>query len=192
MAREKDYSKIDKIFEATQRLVYEKGFAGIKLTDVAKLSGIAIGTIYLYFKDKDDLVNQLYQYIQRKKKQDVNIELDLNRPAPELIRLLWMTYYQSVMNDLKSAEFFYQYQQSNALVKLMNENDNFVFTNLRRVLAKGVVEGSLKKMDEDLLYTILIGPIHELAKQALRNNFKATVEEKEELFDLLLKSILNQ
>ena len=192
MAREKDYSKIDKIFEATQRLVYEKGFAGIKLTDVAKLSGIAIGTIYLYFKDKDDLVNQLYQYIQRKKKQDVNIELDLNRPAPELIRLLWMTYYQSVMNDLKSAEFFYQYQQSNALVKLMNENDNFVFTNLRRVLAKGVVEGSLKKMDEDLLYTILIGPIHELAKQALRNNFKATVEEKEDLFDLLLKSILNQ
>lgn len=67
MAREKDYSKIDKIFEATLRIVYEKGFAGIKLTDVARLSGIAIGTIYLYFKDKDDLISQLYQYIQRKR-----------------------------------------------------------------------------------------------------------------------------
>ena len=49
MARVKDYSKIDKIFEATLRLVYDKGFAGIKLTEVARLSGIAIGTIYLYF-----------------------------------------------------------------------------------------------------------------------------------------------
>ncbi|MFM7016736.1 MAG: TetR/AcrR family transcriptional regulator [Bacteroidota bacterium] len=189
MAREKDYSKIDKIFEATQRLVFEKGFAGIKLTDVARLSGIAIGTIYLYFKDKDDLVNQLYQYIQRKKKQDVNIDLNLNRPAEELIKELWMAYYKSVFDDLKAAEFFYQYQQSNAIVKLINENDVFVFTNLRRVLSKGIMEGTIKQMDEDILYTLLIGPIHELAKQALRNNFKATTEEKEELYSCLINSI---
>jgi AcrR family transcriptional regulator len=189
MAREKDYSKIDKIFEATLRLVYEKGFAGIKLTDVARLSGIAIGTIYLYFKDKDDLVTQLYQYIQRKKKQDVNIEIDLNRPAPELVKELWMAYYDSVFNDLKAADFFYQFQQSNAVIKIINEHDLFVFTNLRRVLSKGVMEGKIKNMDEDILYTILIGPIHELAKHALRNNFKATSEEKEELFNCLINSI---
>jgi AcrR family transcriptional regulator len=189
MAREKDYSKIDKIFEATLRLVYEKGFAGIKLTDVARLSGIAIGTIYLYFKDKDDLVSQLYQYIQRKKKQDVNIEIDLNRPAIELIKELWMAYYESVFNDLKAADFFYQYQQSNAVVKIINEHDLFVFTNLRRALSKGVMEGRIKNMDEDILYTILIGPIHELAKHALRNNFKATSEEKVELFNCLINSI---
>ncbi len=191
MAREKDYSKIDKIFEATLRLVYDKGFAGIKLTEVARLSGIAIGTIYLYFKDKDDLINQLYQYMLRKKKQDVNIDLDLNRHSEELIKELWMTYYESVFNDLKAADFFYQYQQSNALVKLINENDAFVFANLRRVLSKGVMEGRLKNMDEDILYTIMIGPIHEMAKQALKNNFKATSEEKQEMFNCLLSSIKN-
>lgn len=189
MAREKDYSKIDKIFEATLRLVYDKGFAGIKLIEVARLSGIAIGTIYLYFKDKDDLINQLYQYMLRKKKQDINIDLDLNRHSEELIKELWMAYYESVFNDLKAADFFYQYQQSNALVKLINENDAFVFANLRRVLSKGVMEGRLKNMDEDILYTIMIGPIHELAKHALRNNFKATSEEKEELFNCLINSI---
>lgn len=191
MAREKDYSKIDKIFEATLRLVYDKGFAGIKLTEVARLSGIAIGTIYLYFKDKDDLINQLYQYMLRKKKQDVNIDLDLNRHSEELIKELWMTYYESVFNDLKAADFFYQYQQSNALVKLINENDAFVFAKLRRVLSKGVMEGRLKNMDEDILYTIMIGPIHEMAKQALKNNFKATSEEKQEMFNCLLSSIKN-
>ena len=191
MAREKDYSKIDKIFEATLRLVYDKGFAGIKLTEVARLSGIAIGTIYLYFKDKDDLINQLYQYMLRKKKQDVNIDLDLNRHSEELIKELWMTYYESVFNDLKAADFFYQYQQSNALVKLINENDAFVFANLRRVLSKGVMEGRLKNMDEDILYTIMIGPIHEMAKQALKNNFKATSEEKQEMFNCLISSIKN-
>jgi AcrR family transcriptional regulator len=191
MAREKDYGKIDKIFEATQRLVFEKGFAGIKLTDVARLSGIAIGTIYLYFKDKDDLISQLYQYIQRKKKEDVNIDIDLNRPTEELIKELWMAYYGSVMSDLKAADFFYQYQQSNAVVKILNENDAFVFNNLRRILSKGVMEGKLKNMDQDILYTILIGPIHEMAKQGLRNNFKATSEEKEELFNCLLSGIKN-
>jgi len=189
MAREKDYSKIDKIFEATLRLVYDKGFAGIKLIEVARLSGIAIGTIYLYFKDKDDLINQLYQYMLRKKKQDINIDLDLNRHSEELIKELWMAYYESVLNDLKAADFFYQYQQSNALVKLINENDAFVFANLRRVLSKGVMEGRLKNMDEDILYTIMIGPIHELAKHALRNNFKATSEERVELFNCLINSI---
>jgi hypothetical protein len=125
----------------------------------------------------------------RKKKQDINIDLDLNRHSEELIKELWMAYYESVFNDLKAADFFYQYQQSNALVKLINENDAFVFANLRRVLSKGVMEGRLKNMDEDILYTIMIGPIHELAKHALRNNFKATSEERVELFNCLINSI---
>ena len=57
------------------------------------------------------------------------------------------------------------------------------------VVTKGVMEGKIKNMDADILYTILIGPIHELAKHALRNNFKATFEEKEELFNCLINSI---
>lgn len=51
------------ILKSTLELLATRGFHGFSIRDVAKSAGIATGTLYLYFKDRDDLIRQLYEDI---------------------------------------------------------------------------------------------------------------------------------
>jgi AcrR family transcriptional regulator len=44
-----------KIIKAVEKLAKTHSFDEIKLDDVARIAGVGKGTIYIYFKDKDDL-----------------------------------------------------------------------------------------------------------------------------------------
>lgn len=47
------------IIEAAMEEFISRGFAATRLDDIAKRAGVAKGTIYLHFKDKEDLLRQL-------------------------------------------------------------------------------------------------------------------------------------
>ena len=59
MARNSD--KKPQIIDAAIKVFAEKGFYNSKVADVARAAGIADGTIYLYFKNKDDLLISLFE-----------------------------------------------------------------------------------------------------------------------------------
>ena len=58
MARNSE--KKPQIIDAAIKVFAQKGFYNSKVADVAREAGIADGTIYLYFKNKDDLLISLF------------------------------------------------------------------------------------------------------------------------------------
>jgi len=52
----KDIKKRERILKAATTVIAQKGYHGTKIADVAKLAGVADGTIYLYFKNKDEIL----------------------------------------------------------------------------------------------------------------------------------------
>jgi len=50
---------LEKICQAAETLFYEKGYHGTSIVDITNISGIALGTFYIYFKDK----YSLYKYL---------------------------------------------------------------------------------------------------------------------------------
>lgn len=53
--------KHELILEAAIRVFAQKGFHGARISDVADEAGVADGTIYLYFKNKDDLLLSIFE-----------------------------------------------------------------------------------------------------------------------------------
>ena len=51
----------EEILDAARRVFAERGFKGTTIADVAEAAGIALGTIYLYFKSKDEIFAVLGQ-----------------------------------------------------------------------------------------------------------------------------------
>lgn len=47
------------ILDCAERIIIEEGLSGLNLQNVSKKSNLAIGTIYLYFSKKEDLIAQL-------------------------------------------------------------------------------------------------------------------------------------
>jgi len=53
--------KYQKIIQAATKVFAQKGFYNSKVADVAKEAKVADGTIYLYFKNKDDLLISIFE-----------------------------------------------------------------------------------------------------------------------------------
>jgi TetR/AcrR family fatty acid metabolism transcriptional regulator len=54
-------AKRERILRAAIRIFSQKGYFNSKISEIARQAGVADGTIYLYFKNKDDLLISLFE-----------------------------------------------------------------------------------------------------------------------------------
>ena len=59
--RQKKSDKYRKIIDAATKIFAQKGFYKSKISEIAQEAGIADGTIYIYFKHKDDILISLFE-----------------------------------------------------------------------------------------------------------------------------------
>src|SRR3954469_2229650 len=57
--------KRDAILRAAIDVFAERGFFNAQVADVARVAGVAAGTVYLYFKSKDDLLVSIFERSMR-------------------------------------------------------------------------------------------------------------------------------
>ncbi|HWE23349.1 MAG TPA: TetR/AcrR family transcriptional regulator [Myxococcales bacterium] len=59
-AREQRNDKRERILDAAVKVFAERGYFSSTVAEIARAAGVADGTIYLYFKSKDDLLFELF------------------------------------------------------------------------------------------------------------------------------------
>ncbi|HXO77347.1 MAG TPA: helix-turn-helix domain-containing protein, partial [Puia sp.] len=59
--RVRDESKVEAIYQQALKMIVEEGFDGLSMQKLARAAGVSPATIYIYFKDRDDLLLQLHQ-----------------------------------------------------------------------------------------------------------------------------------
>lgn len=82
-------ARVDKrtaILEATLVVLVEKGLSGLKLEEVARRAEVGKGTIYLYFKDKRDLLKALVEHRTFAFYQEVAEVVQSSRPFFERLK----------------------------------------------------------------------------------------------------------
>jgi len=110
MARKKDEEKRKKILDAATKVFARVGFSNTRIQDVAQEAGIAHGTVYLYFKSKDDLFISIFQeslgelidYIssevqkkdsaEDKLRRMISLQLDVIEENPDLTKLILIEF----------------------------------------------------------------------------------------------------
>ena len=60
-ARRRSTDKRDRIMRAAVKVFARNGFHATRVSEVAKAAGVADGTIYLYFKSKEELLVSLFE-----------------------------------------------------------------------------------------------------------------------------------
>jgi TetR/AcrR family transcriptional regulator, fatty acid metabolism regulator protein len=80
--------KRDAILRAAIDVFAERGFFNAQVADVARGAGVAAGTVYLYFKGKDDLLVSIFERSMREGLQTGRAAVaDLSDPTERLRRL---------------------------------------------------------------------------------------------------------
>ena len=98
----------DAILDAALDLFVERGYYGTAVPLVAERAGVGAGTIYRYFKSKEDLVNTLYRQVKQSLANFVHMGVKQDVPAREVFRQLWF----------RLAEFAQKYPKGFAFLEL--------------------------------------------------------------------------
>lgn len=89
-------------------LFAERGYHGTSVALIAEKAQVGTGTIYRYFKDKNVLVNVLYQEHKRNMFEAIRPGLNQDLPPRQLFRQVWhrmVNYYRNNPNVLMFLEF---------------------------------------------------------------------------------------
>ena len=80
--------KREAILRAGTHVFAERGFFNSKVADIAKAAGVADGTVYLYFKNKDDILHSIFDRAMNEFIADGKRELEgLEKPEAKLRRI---------------------------------------------------------------------------------------------------------
>lgn len=92
MAREKVENKYRAILDAAVAVFAERGFWDTPTSLISRTAGVADGTLFNYFKTKDDLINEVYLEIKRDLARKMLEGLPANAPIQDKMRHTWNHY----------------------------------------------------------------------------------------------------
>lgn len=132
-------AKRDRILDAAERVFAQRGFYAAKVADIAREAGVADGTIYLYFKNKDDLLITLFESRMERVIQILSDAVSTAASPGAQLRAFVDAYLGLIADQPTAAEVLtIELRQS---TKFMREYSPARFGELLRILATVVAAG---------------------------------------------------
>lgn len=91
--------KRSNILEAAEQLLAERGFYGLSMKVLAQNAGIAAGTIYRYFDNKEVLLIELHRHISTQAAQTLFNGWTDQQTLEEKYALLWRNAFYAVVKN---------------------------------------------------------------------------------------------
>jgi TetR/AcrR family fatty acid metabolism transcriptional regulator len=158
--------KRERIIEAAVRVFAAEGFYNAKVSQIAHAAGVADGTIYLYFKSKDDLLISLFEDRMERINANLREALESEANAVERLRRVVRFHLEMVEKNRHMAEVIcVELRQSSKFIK---EYANPKFADFLRLIAGAVAEGQEKgelrrDLDPQLIARALFGALDEIS-----------------------------
>lgn len=161
--------KRERILEGALKAFAEKGFYNTKVSEIADEADVADGTIYLYFKNKDDLLISLFEdrmewIIDRFEREMDGVEGGIIEKIRRFVEL----HFQLAVNNPELAEFITVELRQSA--KFIKEYDNPKFRDylglLEALIEEGQSEGIFgRDLNSRLLSRAFFGALDEVLLQ---------------------------
>ncbi len=162
MARRRTDDKRQRILDAAVRVFAKKGYHGAKVAEIAKRAGIADGTVYLYFRNKEDILASLFDEVMERHIAQARVELKGAKGAAAKLRLVAQHHLKLFSGNRDLAVVFQvELRQSTKFLERFTASWlQDYFGVLQDVIAQGQREGSIradlpKKLATKALFGIL-------------------------------------
>lgn len=170
----RDESKVDAIYKATLSLVNDRGLAGITMCDISKEASIATGTLYIYFKNKDELIRALFTECREKSARHYFEGVDTKLSFEKRMKKLFRNIICFKMKHFEVSAFLEQSYHS-PYVDLMDlKKKQKALTPLFAIIREGIKNKKIKNTEVELVVSYLFGIINEIVKKAYFSNKKLT------------------
>jgi TetR/AcrR family transcriptional regulator, fatty acid metabolism regulator protein len=159
--------KHERILKAALKVFAEKGFYSTRISEIAKEANVADGTIYLYFKNKDDLLISLFEEEMEKICQSMRDEMNKTNDLIEKLRIFALSHLNRIQKNRELAEVIQVELRQSA--KFMREyvNKGFIeYINLvREIIHEGQEKGVFRNdVAPGIVKRAFFGALDEMAR----------------------------
>jgi TetR/AcrR family fatty acid metabolism transcriptional regulator len=191
--RKKNMDKYQRILDAAISVFAEQGFFQSTVAQIAKAAGVADGTIYLYFKNKDDILIQFYQYKTRQIFERFREAVNRAATAEEKLRCLIRVHLQEFQKDRNMAIVYQAETHQNRRLghELIKEMSKMYRDIISELVELGQEEGTIRRdLYMGLVKRFINGAVDEVINSWIHSGGKydlATMADP--LVDLFIRGI---
>jgi len=193
--RSKTNGKYHLILEAAIKVFAEQGFHQATISQIAREAGVADGTIYLYFKNKEDIMVNFFGYKTRQVFGRFREEVDKADNARDKLRLLIKRHLEEFQRDRNMAVLYQTetHRFSRMCEEQIREMSKMYLDLVSEIVENGQDEGLMRKdLYMGLVKRFIIGAIDEVINTWLHSGGSYDlVSMADPLVDLFLRGVGN-
>ncbi len=161
--RTKDDDKREALFQATVELVNKNGFAASSVSKIARKAGVSPATLYVYYKNKEDLLVSTYIEIKRDLSRALLEDFDKDQPIRDILKNIWYRMFKHISGHKEYFRYTEQFANSPYSALVDAEQVEHYFEPVIEVLNRGIEQKIIKNVNFDILTAFVFYPIVVLA-----------------------------
>jgi AcrR family transcriptional regulator len=172
--------KIDKrtlILDTTLGLISENGFHGTPISMIAEEAGIGAGTIYRYFKNKEQLINELFIEIKKRVISAMYNGYDKTSNYKARFKLLWINMINYYEKNPTEFVFIEQHRYAPYVSTLTRAESMRILSPVLLFFLEGIKQKYIKHLPLYTIIGLIYGPIITIVKLHLDHNKNLTPQQ---------------
>lgn len=171
----------EQIFDATDRLMAKEGLHHLSMHKLAKEAGIAAGTIYLYFKSKDELLAQFARRVFNKFVVAIEEGFDEHQSFFEQYKKMWWNIWHFLQENPTVLSNMNQYKSLPEFIEISSEMEHSCW---KQFCLKGQAANVLADLDPHMLFLLSLKTVMVVASDI---KFLGTA-----VTDVILESVIER
>lgn len=166
-------NKYNQILEAAVKVFARQGFYQSTIAQIAKEAGVADGTIYLYFKNKDDILVQFFSCRTKQVFESFREEVDRAQTSADKLRNLVRRHLAEFQRDRDGAVVYQveTHQSSRLAEEQIREMSQMYRDLISEIVEQGQQEGTIRRdLYVGLVKRFIIGAVDEVINTWLHSN----------------------
>ena len=193
--RTRDENKEQAIRKKALQMIVKDGFDGLSMQKLAKAAGVSPATIYIYFKDREDLIIQLCVEENKKMSDATLAGFNPNMTFSEGLRIQWMNRAKYCLENPEEMYFLEQVRHS-PFYEQIHKSLAYNFKNVMKEFVCNAVErGEIVSVPVEVYWSIAFAPLYNLVKFQMAGRsiggkeFVLTDEITMQTLELVLKAL---
>ncbi|ASW75871.1 TetR family transcriptional regulator [Chryseobacterium piperi] len=169
--RNRDLNKENIIKQKAIEIIVKDGLNGFTINKLAKACNISVGTPYVYYKDKDDLITKLVIEEGNKMESQINEGFDPDSSFEEGLRVQWTNRYRYAIKNPMILPFLEQINNSHysqQFAEMFNEKPGMFMSefknNLLSFIANTVKRREIDEIPFEVYWSIAFAPLYTLLR----------------------------
>ena len=162
--RARDPRKEKAIRDQALALIVRHGFDGLSMHKLARAARISPATIYIYFRDREDLILKLYDEVSRRMFAATLENFDPAMPFDQGLRVQWTNRARYFLKHPREMHFMEQIRFSPLHERALQAGDGRFKETMRAFVRNAIQRKELRPVPVEVYWSIAFAPLYQLVK----------------------------